>query len=83
MISLRTKVLIWCAGLIALVLVAPIVLPKVIPYLFATFSSRYSIIDVSVHFCPLPYIVLFIAWIVVVVYARISFLHDKRQSSQK
>ena len=83
MTSLRTKVIIWCAGLIGLALATPGVLPKVLPYLLTRFSSRYSVIFVSVHFHPLPFIVLLTVWIVVVVYARISFLRDKRRGAQK
>lgn len=80
MSSLRTKVLIWSAGLIGLLLVTPFVLPKVIPYLFAKFSTN-STIFVSVHIYPAPFITCVVICVAVVVCARISFLHDKRRGS--
>lgn len=79
MSSLRTKVLIWCAGL-SLMLVTPLVLPKVIPYLFSKFSTN-STIFVSVQIHTVPFIACVVIWVVVVVCARISFLHDKRRVS--
>lgn len=78
MSSLRTKVLIWCAGL-SLMLVTPLVLPKVIPYLFSKFSTNSTIVSVQIH--TVPFIACVVIWVVVVVCARISFLHDKRRVS--
>ena len=80
MSSVRTKALMWCAGLIGLVLAVPVVLPKVIPYVFANFSSNTTVF-VSVHFHIAPFITLVIIWVAVVVCARISFQYDKRHRS--
>ena len=80
MSSLRTKVLIWCASLIGLILVSPLVLPKVIPYLFAAFSSN-STIFISVHIHAAAFITCVVIWVAVLVCARVSFLHDRRRVS--
>lgn len=80
MSGVRTKILIWCAGLIAFLLVTPFVLPKVLPYLVAKFSTK-STIFVSVHVYPTRFITFVVIWVAFVVCARISFLHDKRRCS--
>lgn len=82
MSGLRTKVLIWCAGVTGFMLVTPFVLPKVLPYLFAKFSTD-STIFVSVHVYPVPFITCVVIWVGVVVCARISFLRDKRRGSRQ
>lgn len=80
MSSLRTKILIWCAVLIGLILLSPFALPKVTPYLVAAFSSN-STIFVSVQIHTAPFIACVVIWVAVVVCALISFLHDKRRVS--
>lgn len=80
MSSLRTKVLIWCASLIGLILLTPLVLPRALPPLFAAFSSN-STIFVTVHIHAAAFITCAVIWVAVVVCARVSFLHDKRRGS--
>ena len=80
MSGLRTKLLIWCAGLIGFLLVTPFVLPTVIPYLFAKFSAN-STLFVSVHIHTAPFITWVVVWTAVVVCAWISFLYDKQRGS--
>jgi cytochrome c biogenesis factor len=78
MSSPRTKVLIWCAGLIGLILVTPLLLPTVMAYLFSKFPTN-STIFVSVHIYPAPFITCVVIWVAVVVCTRVSFLYDKRR----
>lgn len=80
MSSLLTKALVWCASLIGLILVIPLLLPKVIPLLLAAFPSN-STIFVSFHIHPVLFVTCLVIGVAVVVCARISFVHDKRRVS--
>lgn len=80
MSSLSTKILVWSAGLIGFLLVAPFVLPKLIPFLFAVFSSNRTVfISVDIH--TAPFFTCVVIWVAAVICARISFQHDRRRSS--